>query len=255
MIDLNHGSQTLVPIPEIARAINDLVDAALQRRNERQGQRTYLGASSLGAECDRAIQLDYIEANSLGAPEPDSQGHSGVTLRIFATGHKFEEMVIDWLQEAGFDLRTRDRDGNQFGFSVADGRFRGHCDGVIRRGPAGLMCYPALWECKALGQKSWQEVVKKGVTIARPVYAAQIAIYQAYLELADHPALFTAINRDTAELYHELVPFDGDLAQRTSDRAVKILQATDAGELLPRGFAKSDHHVCKWCRWAGFCWA
>jgi hypothetical protein len=46
--------------------------------------------------------------------------------------------------------------------------------------------------------------------------------------------VFTAINKDTAELHHELVPFDADLAQRMSDRGVRILQATDAGELLPR---------------------
>jgi hypothetical protein len=52
--------------------------------------------------------------------------------------------------------------------------------------------------------------------------------------IADHPALFTAINKDTAELHHELVPFNAELAQRMSDRAVRVLRATDAGELLPR---------------------
>jgi len=46
------------------------------------------------------------------------------------------------------------------------------------------------------------------------------------------PALFTVINKDTAELHHELVSFERDLAQRYSDRAVRILQATDAGDLL-----------------------
>ena len=49
--------------------------------------------------------------------------------------------------------------------------------------------------------------------------------------LAANPALFTAINKDTAELHHELVPFNAELAQRMSDRAVRILRATDAGEL------------------------
>lgn len=256
-IDLNHGSGAK-PSRDVCQGINDLIDAALARRNEQHGRRAYLGASALGAPCDRQIQLDYIEANGLGAPEPDKPGPHGVTLRIFATGHNFEELVIDWLRAAGLEMRTVRAAANghsgQIGFNVANGRFRGHCDGVIVGGPAGLMHYPALWECKALGQKSWQEVVKRGVTIARPVYAAQIALYQAYLELADHPALFTALNRDTAELYHELVPFDAELAQRTSDRAVKILQATDAGEMMPRAFKSSDHHVCRMCRWHGFCW-
>ena len=35
------------------------------------------------------------------------------------------------------------------------------------------------------------------------------------------PAVFTAINKDTAEMHPELVPFDADLAQRMSDRAVR----------------------------------
>ena len=54
---------------------------------------------------------------------------------------------------------------------------------------------------------SWKDVVKRGLTLSKPVYAAQIALYQAYLELPN-PALFTALNRDTMELYSELVPFD-----------------------------------------------
>ena len=82
---------------------------------------------------------------------------------------------------------------------------------------------PALWENKALGAASWKEVVKSGVVLARPVYAAQIALYQAYLDLPN-PALFTALNRDTWELHCELVPFDAALAQRCSDRAVQVVR-------------------------------
>ena len=74
------------------------------------------------------------------------------------------------------------------------------------------MAYPALWENKALGASSWKEVVKRGVMLSKPVYAAQIALYQAYLDLPN-PALFTALNRDTLELHCELVPFDPSLAQ------------------------------------------
>ena len=92
--------------------------------------------------------------------------------------------------------------------------------------------------------------------MSKPIYAAQIAIYQAYMEARSRasptrPALFTAINKDTAELHHELVPFDADLAQRMSDRGVRILQATDAGELLPRIATTRDFFECRMCPWAG----
>lgn len=249
-IDLNRSNAESRSITE---EINALIDAALEARNRDQAPRTYLGASALGGACERAIQLDYIRANRLpGAPEPDKT-FSGQTLRIFEMGHAFEDTAIGWLRAAGFVLKTENEDGYQFGFSVAGGRFKGHCDGVLIGGPE-IMQYPALWEHKSLNAKSWGELVKKGLAVARPIYAAQVAIYQTYLDLTENPALFTATNKNTAEIYHELVPFDPSLAQQTSDRAVKILQATDAGELLPRGFNSSDHHICGWCAWKGFCW-
>ena len=48
--------------------------------------------------------------------------------------------------------------------------------------------------------------------------------------------------------------FDADLAQRMSDRAVRILQATDAGELLPRIAQARDFYECRFCAYAERCW-
>ncbi len=251
MIDLNSSkTKRGAAVEQIAEAI----DQALLKAQAAQKPRPYLGASALGDECERRVQLDFIHANGLpGAPTPGGDGFSAKTLRVFAVGHNFEELAAGWLNAAGFDLRTHDKDGQQFGFSTANDQFSGHCDGVIVGGPEG-QAYPLLWEHKALGPKSWQDTVKRGVTIAKPVYAAQLALYQAYLDLPN-PALFMATNRDTAEVYLELVPFDPALAQATSDKAVRILQATRAGELLPRGFAQAEHFQCRMCsRWSGFCW-
>ncbi|QXP92171.1 hypothetical protein KW114_08540 [Methylococcus capsulatus] len=94
---------------------------------------------------------------------------------------------------------------------------------------------------------------------ARPIYAAQLAVYQAYMEgtvpgIASNPALFTAINKDSEEIWFELVPFDGGLAQRMSDRAVRVITATEAGELLPRHATTPTHFECKSCPWQDRCW-
>ena len=110
-----------------------------------------------------------------------------------------------------------------------------------------------------MNAKAWRETSSKGVASAKPIYAAQIAVYQAYMDatvpgVADHPALFTAINKDTAELHHELVPFDAALAQRMSDRAVRVLRACDAGDLLPRVATQPDYYECRFCTWAKRCW-
>lgn len=248
-LDFNHR-------PSTAERINALVDEALVAEREAAPPRTYLGASRLGHVCERALQFEFA-----GAPKDDGADFSGQTLRIFAIGHQLEDLAIRWLRAAGIDLVTQKRDGGQFGFSVAGGRIRGHVDGIIADAPAALgLRAPALWECKTMNAKNWRACVKDGVTVSRPVYAAQIAIYQAYMEssvagISTAPALFTAINKDTAELHHELVPFDADLAQRMSDRAVRILQATDAGELLPRIAANRDFFECRFCAHAERCWS
>ncbi len=72
--------------------------------------------------------------------------------------------------------------------------------------------------------------------------------------ICQNPALFTAINKDTAELYFELVPFDAALAQKASDRAVNILKASEAGEHLPRHTADPEHFECRFCAYRTRCW-
>ncbi len=241
--------------PSMGERINAAVDAALKAESAATPPRDYLGASRLGQSCERALQFEFAHA-----PKDDGQDFSGRSLRIFAIGHELEDLAIRWLRAAGLDLVTRKRDGGQFGFSVAGGRIRGHVDGIISEAPAALgLRTPSLWECKTMNAKNWRETVAKGVTVAKPVYAAQIALYQAYMEasvpgISANPALFTAINKDTAELHHELVPFDAELAQRMSDRAVRILRATDTGELLPRVARNRDFFECRFCPWAERCW-
>lgn len=244
MIDFNSRAS-------VSGQVTALVDAGLQRQRHAQAPRQYLGASRLGVACERALQYEYAQA-----PVDPGRAFSGQLLRIFERGHAMEDCMLAWLQAAGFDVRTRKPGGQQFGFSVAGERLQGHIDGVIVGGPdlGHGFGYPALWEHKCLNARSWRELEKHRLAVAKPVYAAQVALYQAYLDLHEHPALFTALNADTMEVYAELVPFDAALAQRMSDRAVKILTATDAGELLPRGFADATHFECRLCAWQDRCW-
>jgi hypothetical protein len=241
MIDFNSSAS-------LSGRLQELFDQALAAERDATPPREYLGASRLGAACERQLQYEYAKA-----PVDHGKGFSGRLLRIFERGHRTEEMAIRWLRLAGFTLKTEDAEGHQFGFSVAGGRLRGHVDGVLIGGPEGFS-YPALWETKCLGAKSWCDVEKHKLAVSKPVYAAQVALYQGYLKLHEHPALFTAVNADTMEIYAELIPFDASLAQRMSDRAARVIQATEAGELLPRSFTDSTHFECKFCAWADRCW-
>jgi hypothetical protein len=243
--------------PKTVDHVNAVIDTALVARDAMSPPRSYLGGSRLGHPCERALQFEFTQT-----PKDDGAGFNGQTLRIFDIGHALEDSAVDWLRGAGFDLHTRrGGEGQQFGFSVAGGRIRGHVDGILAGGPPiPGMGFPALWECKTMNAKSWRETSGKGVAASKPVYAAQIAVYQAYMDasipgIAGNPALFTAINKDTAELHHELVPFDAALAQRMTDRAVRILQATDAGDLLPRIATQPEFYECRFCSWSKRCWS
>ncbi|MFC4157977.1 hypothetical protein [Chitinimonas lacunae] len=244
MMDFNSSAS-------LSGLLTALIDTGMQRARAAQPRRTYLGASRLGAECERALQYEYA-----AAPVDAGRDTDGRILRIFERGHVMEDCAVTWLRAAGFDLRTRKANGDQFGFTALDGRLQGHVDGVIVAGPdlGHGFGYPALWENKCLGSKSWRELEKYRLAVAKPVYAAQVALYQAYLDLHEHPALFTAVNADTMEIYAELVPFDAALAQRMSDRAVKVIAATEAGDLLPRSFSESTHFECRMCPWQDRCW-
>lgn len=247
--DFNHGSGRPADDPraaDISDRINAHIDAAFAAQRAGQAKREYVGASAIGGECMRAVQFGYCQV-------PVDEGRmEGKILRIFDVGHHFEDIAAGWLRMAGFDLKTIDPlTGKQFGFSVMGGKGKGHLDGKLIRGPIP-MTYPCLWECKALNDKGWQDVKKRGLALAKPVYAGQIAIDQAYLDLTA-PALFTALNKNTSELHHELVPFDRDLAQAMSDRMALVVQNTEQQQLLPRPF-KDDNFKCQMCDWYKTCW-
>jgi hypothetical protein len=248
MLDFNHRVK-------FHERITGLIDVALMKERRQETPRTYLGASRLGVVCERALQYEYA-----AAPVDAGREFPGQLLRVFAVGNSLEVLVVLWLRMAGFDVRTVSEQGQQFDFEVAGGRIAGHCDGIVMSAPPELgLTGPMLLEIKTMNAKFWRECSKKGVAVAKPVYAAQMALYQAYLSeswpgLANNPALFMAINKDTQELWFELVAFDGALAQRMSDRGVRVITATQAAELLPRTFNDPAHFECRLCAWQERCW-
>lgn len=250
LIDLNHRSGFIyggTAVDPAAARINQLIDAALIAERRNTLPRDYLGASRIGEPCSRRLVYEYT-----GTSQDDGRDFDGHALRIFAAGHVFETLAIRWLRDAGFDLRTVRRDGGQFGFSAAGGKFRGHIDGVIVSGPEVGLHWPAIWECKALNSRSWNDLVKRGLALSKPLYYAQVQIYMAYVEL-EH-CLFTVVNKDTQELCHETVSFDAPHAQAMSDKAVMILEAAEAHELPPRIAAAPDFYLCRFCPFSNRCW-
>jgi hypothetical protein len=96
MIDFNSSAS-------LSGRLQELFDQALEADRDATPPREYLGASRLGAACERQLQYEYAKA-----PVDHGKGFSGRLLRIFERGHRTEDMVIRWLRMAGFNLKTED---------------------------------------------------------------------------------------------------------------------------------------------------
>ena len=75
MLDYNHKRS-------FSEQVCALIDQALDAERAGQTPRSYLGASRLGAPCERALQYEYAKA-----PADEGRGFSGRTLRVFEVGH------------------------------------------------------------------------------------------------------------------------------------------------------------------------
>jgi hypothetical protein len=235
VLDLNRANLSIEPINV---AVNEAIERAAAATAELP--RPYLGASIVGSECLRKVQFDWWCKPT----------HSARLREIFARGHYFEAQSRERLIAAGFEFAPPE----VLGFSAVNGALCGNADGIIIAGlPGAYLIYPLLWEHKAINARNWKALERDGLEKTFPQYAAQVSLYQAYLNITN-AALFTAINADTCERLHFLVPFNAERAQLWSDRAVTIIEATRAGELLPRGFDDPKDWHCRMCPHTERCW-
>jgi hypothetical protein len=234
MPDFNSSNRSAEPI---SVALNALIDASIVAEQTRG----YLGASAIGHECLRRIQFDWM-------CDPE---HPARLRDIFDRGHYFEQRSRTHFIRANFKFAPDDR----LRFTALAGMLSGHADGIFVDGPKvrGL-AYPCLWEHKAINAKGWRSLDRDGLDKAYPQYAAQIVLYQHFLGVDHNPAIFTAVNADTCERVHLLIPFDAGVARGWIMRAETVIAATHAGELLPRFTTDPNNWRCRLCGHRERCW-
>jgi hypothetical protein len=234
-LDFNRSNLSDRPINQL---INELIEGA---EPPSENYRQYLGASAIGSDCLRKIQFDWMVDPIFPSRIKD----------IFARGHFWEDLTRQHLIAAGFKFAPPER----LKFEAVNGLFRGHADGILIAGPQlPALRYPCLFEHKCVKAKGWKAIERDGLAGLYASYAGQVQIYMAYLGVTDHPALFAVCNADTAERLFFLVPFDAQLAQVMSDRAVTVIEATRAGELLSRVTENPNDWRCKMCAHRERCW-
>jgi hypothetical protein len=192
--------------------------------------RAYLGYSTSGSPCKRATYYGFHWVSS--------EKISARTNRIFETGHRLEETIIEDLRDNDYVICVR-----QLGVTDETGHVQGHIDGIINI--AGQAC---LLEIKTANESNFNKLVKHGVKIAKLPYYMQMQAYMNKLNI--RKGLFLAYNKNDCSYYTELVDFNPGMAKDIDRAFFSIL--TD--EQIPDKISPDpDDFECSWCSFKQVC--
>lgn len=208
--------------------------------------RSHMGISQSGRECAREIWYSWRWATHVR--------FSGQQLRLFNRGHLEEARFTAMLRSIGIQIFQADENGKQFRISYFGGHYGSAIDGVGVGIPDFESDKPVLTEFKTHKEKSFRkligEVDKEGNVIKPPEgvkkskveHYVQMQQYMEYYKLEF--ALYGAVNKDTDEVYWEIVPFDPECAKYFRERSQRIIFAKEAPPKLSHN---PSFWKCKYC--------
>ena len=215
-------------------------------RGDKEPVRTYLGASTIGKECERELWYGFRWCSA--------EDFSGRMYRLFQTGHLEEPRIVEELEGIGCEVIATDENGGQIGVKSIGGHFAGHMDGVVRGVPEAPKTWHLL-ECKTFGgtetqnSKDFEKVKKEGVKIAKPIPYAQMQTYMGENGLTR--ALYIGKKKATDELYSERIEIDPDYYKGVMEKAERIIRSSLPPE---RCTDRADDFRCKFCAASDLCW-
>lgn len=218
----------------------ELVYRAWEKEGRSEQSRTYLGMSIIGHECEMFLWLYFR-----GAFKEDFDGRM---YRLFDRGQREETVFCDDLRRIGCEVRDRDENtGAQFEVKNLGGHFSGHLDAIAR----GFAEAPKQWfvcEFKTHSSSSFKDLVKNGVKKSKPKHYAQMQSYMR--ETGLRKAFYFAVNKDTDDLWCEVVDYDEAFANALVDKARRVM-TTYAPD---RCASRPDDYRCKSCPASEVCW-
>lgn len=199
----------------------DKINRKLNNIPVREIPRDYLGFSMIGNDCHRYLQLYHYWAFEW---EIDSR-----IRRLFNFGHSAEEFMIEDLAKVGIIVNR-----NSKPLIGLAGHWRGHID-----------CESGtdLVEFKTHNDKSFKDLVKKGLNESKPSYYDQVTAYMGYGEYKG--CIHLNYNKNTSEYYIEYIEFDEERFKELKRKEAEILLNPT---LLPRiGNNNISWYKCKMC--------
>jgi hypothetical protein len=237
-LTLHTHEKTMTALPEPTRSTAKEIVKLWDGRNT--PHRPHMGCSIIGHSCDRYIWLTWRWAKAPSFP--------GRILRLFDTGKREEERLVQDLRDCGIEIFTTDGDSDkQIAVSAHNGHLAGSVDGIGR----GFIEAPKTWavlECKTHGSKSFAKLQKEGVKASKFQHYVQMQMYMGLLDL--ERAMYLAQNKDDDSIYSEWVHFDKDCFEQHMERAKALLEMTSPPQRLSED---PSWYECKWCDYYTLC--
>jgi hypothetical protein len=231
-------------------------------RSDEDAFRSHLGASIIGRECARDIWYTWRWVTK--------KIFSGQMLLLFNRGHLEEGRFIALILTIGCQVYQQDENGKQFRISFANDHGGGSGDGVVIGLPDLSPGQPALGEFKTHNEKSFHKLAgdnwrahldyafgqsKKaeqfsgaGVKEAKPDHYTQMQMYMRKMQIA--VCLYVAVNKNTDDIYCELVAADSRYADQFIERGEKLVSLNNP----PKRLSESPGYwKCKFCDHIGVC--
>lgn len=202
--------------------------------------RSHLGASLIGRKCGRELWYGF---RWTVAPK-----FSGQMIRLFNRGHAEEPRFVAMLLTIGCRVWQFDQLGKQFKIADVYGHFGGSLDGVATGVPDIPIGEPCLTEFKTHNEKSFEKLVKNGVKEAKNEHYVQMQVYMAKMKLIY--GLYMAVNKNTDELYAEIVMAKPEVAEQYIKRAYNVITTKEALGQISKNPAWFE---CKFCDYAKVC--
>jgi hypothetical protein len=252
--------------------IKQLVPEMLNRLGDSASRREYLGGSEIGKECPRELWLGWRWC----LPLLDD----GRRQLIFKMGQSIEDLLVYWFgsQLVSVSPQTKEQlGGNFFG-----GHLSWHVDGffVVNGAERNIV----LWECKSANSKRFNQLAKNGVLASLnretdlaysqwdEAYGAQLQFYMGAMNeggMEVNHALVTVVNKNTSDVYSEVVTYDPAQYEALKAKAEWILGlsappdgAWEANHYKVKNFMNSDDRGvylgdltpkkpnCRNCKWS-----
>lgn len=197
-------------------------------------RRGYLGISSIGKECPRALWYDFRFCSE--------KEYSARLERLFQRGHREEPIILNDLKSIGIEIHSDQKE-----VVTGYGHIKGHIDGAANNVPDApktthLLEFKTMKEglpsTKNRKATYFYLLKEKGVKISNPLYYIQCQCYM-YL-LGWKRTLFIAVNKNNDERHYERLALEPSVAKFAIQRGQDIIFNETPSP-------KVETYKCNWC--------